>query len=167
MNCFFITPIGEEGSKTREAADDVFHGLVKPVCEKIGYNPIRADQLTSTAFIAQEIFEHLNNDEMVIADVTDHNPNVYLELGYRMRTYKPFVIIRNAETSNNRPFDIAGIRSFDYRLRVSSLEEFQRKLETFIQSNAANSENIRLGLDDVFSVRREPNGSISVNPRKL
>ena len=97
MNCFFITPIGEEGSKTREAADDVFHGLVKPVCEKIGYNPIRADQLTSTA----------------------------------------------------------------------SLEEFQRKLETFIQSNAANSENIRLGLDDVFSVRREPNGSISVNPRKL
>ena len=39
--CFIVTAIGESGTETRDRADEVFSYLIAPVCEELGYKPVR------------------------------------------------------------------------------------------------------------------------------
>ncbi len=58
--------------------------------------------------ITSQVIQRIVDDELVIADLTDRNPNVFYELAVRHAIRKPFVqIIRKSETI---PFDIAGTR---------------------------------------------------------
>ena len=82
--CFFVAPIGDEGTATRERSDDVRDYIVKPVVEACGYGePIRADQIGRQGIISTQIIEHLLVDDMVVADLTDSNANVLYELAIR------------------------------------------------------------------------------------
>ena len=50
----------------------------------------------------------------MIADLTEHNPNVFFEIGYRTKSQKPIIHLkRKGETI---PFDISAIRTFEYDL---------------------------------------------------
>ena len=36
--CFVVSPIGDENSDVRKNADQLFNYIIKPVCEKCGFN---------------------------------------------------------------------------------------------------------------------------------
>ena len=40
MQCFVISPIGEEGSEVRKRADKVYKYIISPVCEECGFEAI-------------------------------------------------------------------------------------------------------------------------------
>lgn len=48
--------------------------------------------------IHHTIINQLLNAELVIADLTDHNPNVLFELGIRLAKEKPVVLIKSKDT---------------------------------------------------------------------
>lgn len=125
--CFVISPIGDEGSEVRKRADQVFKYIIAPVCDETGFEPIRVDKLNQPDSITQTIIDHLMNSELVIADITGHNPNAFYEMGYRASTGKPIIHLKG---KNERiPFDIAGIRAFDYDLSdLDSVEEIKSRL---------------------------------------
>lgn len=54
--------------------------IIKPVCEKNGYEVIRADQLKTVDRIDHTIIEYLETAELVIADMTDHNAKLFTNL---------------------------------------------------------------------------------------
>lgn len=131
--CFFVSPIGQEGSDTRNRADKVFKYIVAPVCESCEVNPVRVDQLNQADAITQTIIDHLLNDELVIADMTEHNPNAFYEMGFRACTKKPMINIK--AKGEAIPFDIANIRAFDYDLTdLDSVEEVKTRLVQTIRS---------------------------------
>ena len=76
--CFFVTPIGDKGSKVRIHSDQVLRHLLKPVCSELDFDPIRVDKIAKTSVLTDDIFNHLKDDDLVIVDITDHNPNVFL-----------------------------------------------------------------------------------------
>ncbi len=103
--CFVIAPIGDEGSETRERSDQILKYVITPVAEECGYEtPIRADQISEPGIITSQVIERIMEDELVIADLTGHNPNVFYELALRHAIGKPVVqMIANDEKI---PFDL-------------------------------------------------------------
>ena len=158
MTCFVVSPIGEDGSPTRANADKLFKYIIKPVCEECGFDAIRVDQLNDANSITQTIINKLDHAELVIADLTEHNPNVFFEMGYRAQTQKPIIHLK---CKNERiPFDIAGIRAFDYDLGdLDSVEEIKSRLIKTIGALSFDTKSDQNNEDD--SDTKEMNGDIS------
>ncbi len=112
--CFVISPIGDAGTDIRKNADQLYQHIIMPVCEKCGFSTQGVDELNTSDSITQEIFDVLNEYELVIADLTGHNPNVFFEIGYRTKSQKPIIYLN----SKNEiiPFDVSTIRTFEYDL---------------------------------------------------
>ena len=131
--CFVVSPIGEEGSATRINADRLFKHIIKPVCEACSFEPIRVDKLNDANSITRTIIEYLEKSELVIADITELNPNVFYEMGYRARTQRPLIHLRRK--GENLPFDITTIRTLEYDLTdLDSVEEVKDRLSQTIES---------------------------------
>lgn len=131
--CFVVSPIGEEGSAIRSNADKLFKYILKPVCEKCDFEAIRVDQINDADSIMQTIIKHLEEADLVIADVSGCNPNVFYEIGYRARTKKPIIHLKTKE--ERLPFDINTIRTLEYDLTdLDSVEEIKRRLVKTIKS---------------------------------
>lgn len=131
--CFFVTPIGDDNSETRKNSDDVLEFLLQPVCEDLGFEVIRVDQINSVDKINETIINELRNSELVIVDMTFHNPNVFYEFGFRHALGKPLIpIIR--KDSSEIPFDVATLRTIFYSLEARPLEEAKNKLKDTIDA---------------------------------
>lgn len=130
--CFIVTAIGESGTPTRERADNVYKYLIAPVCEELGYKPVRVDHVNAVDNINATIINYLKTAPMVIADMTDHNPNAFYELGFRQALELPLVpIIR---VGGNLPFDVMTTRTVFYDTDVAKIEESKENLKAKIQS---------------------------------
>lgn len=112
--CFVVSPIGDAGTDIRKNADQLYQHIIKPVCEKCGFGAQRVDELNTSGSITQEILDALNEYELVIADLTGHNPNVFFEIGYRTKSQKPIIHLKRK--NEIIPFDVSTIRTFEYDL---------------------------------------------------
>ena len=74
---FIISPIGDPLSENRVRSDQVKKFIIDPIAEKMGYKTCRADGISQPGIITDQIIERLLNDELVVADLTDQNPNVF------------------------------------------------------------------------------------------
>lgn len=113
--CFFIGPIGDEKTPIRDWSDQVLKYIVTPVVRELEYdNPKRSDLIPRTGSISFEIMKRLVEDTLVIADLTDGNPNVFYELAIRHALQKPVVhLIRK---DDKIPFDVRDIRVIPVRI---------------------------------------------------
>ena len=139
--CFIVSAIGDEGTDIRKRADLLFKHILNPICEKCEFTAVRVDQINKADSITQTIIDYLNTAELVIADLTGHNPNAFYEIGYRASTRKPIVHMK--QKGEIIPFDIAAIRTLDYDLSdLDSVEELKSRLEQTINSfNFSNTED--------------------------
>lgn len=131
--CFVVSPIGDVGSEVRDKANKLFNHIVKPVCDACGFEAIRIDQLNDANSITQTIIERLETADLVIADVSGHNPNVFYEIGFRTRTNRPIIHLK--EKGELLPFDITTIRAYDYDLTdLDDVVQTKDRLKRTIQS---------------------------------
>ena len=93
--CFVVCPIGEDNSNTRNRSDKLLKHIIEPVCDKNNLKVIRVDTLNSSDSITNTIVEYLNTADLVIADLSDHNPNAFYEIGYRSALKKPIIHLKN------------------------------------------------------------------------
>ena len=112
--CFVVSPIGDAGTDIRKNADQLYQHIIKPVCEKCGFAAQRVDEFNTSNSITQEILDALNDYDLVIADLTGHNPNVFFEIGYRTKSQKPIIHLKRKDETI--PFDVSSIRKFEYDL---------------------------------------------------
>ncbi len=112
--CFVISPIGEGGSETRTRSDQILKHIITEPVSQLGYEVIRADKISEPGIITTQIIEYIVDAELVIADLTEHNPNVFYELAIRHAMRKPLVqIIRKGDII---PFDVAATRVIQFDL---------------------------------------------------
>src|SRR5215216_1934848 len=112
--CFVISPIGARGSAIRDRADKVLRYVIAPAVERCSYEPLRSDKISEPGMITRQIITQVIEAPMVVADLTDHNPNVFYELAIRHAYRKPVVkIIRSGDPI---PFDVGQSRTifFDH-----------------------------------------------------
>ena len=131
--CFVVCPIGETGSPTRKRSDQVFKFIIAPACETNGFEPTRSDKSYAVDKIDQTIITQLETADLVIADLSGHNPNAFFELGYRSALKKPLIHI--AAEGESLPFDVSAIRTIFYDLSdPDKLEECRNRLSETINT---------------------------------
>jgi ribosomal protein L7/L12 len=103
--CFVIGPIGKEGSQERKHADLLLNAVIKEVLQRdeFGYQVKRADEDADPGMIGDRVVSDIIQAELVVADLTDLNPNAFYELGIRHSTEKPTIHVAKAGTQ--LPFD--------------------------------------------------------------
>ena len=126
--CFIIMPFGEAGSKEEKRSLDVYRIMLKPAVESLGYVTTRADDFHHTGSITRDIIESLYNADIVIADLTGGNPNVFYELGVR-HTLKKSGTIPIIEKGHNLPFDISDYRAIFYSTDIAGAKDFEKDLQ--------------------------------------
>ncbi|MCC0807528.1 hypothetical protein FPV16_15035 [Methylobacterium sp. W2] len=106
--CFVVGPIGSSGSEIRKHSDMLLHLIIRHVLheENFGFEVRRADDDARPGMIGDRIIHDLINSQLVIADLTELNPNVFYELGIRHSTEKATIHI--AKTGTKLPFDNQG-----------------------------------------------------------
>jgi hypothetical protein len=131
--CFVIAPMGEPNSETRKRSDQVLKHVIKPAASECGYNAIRADEISEPGMITSQVIQHVVEDHLVIADLTDRNPNVFYELALRHAIKKPLVqLIRKGDTI---PFDVAGMRTVPVDHHdLDSVEESRKEIVAQIKA---------------------------------
>jgi hypothetical protein len=134
MQCFVIGPIGEAGSAIRAEADDFMKYIVTPVVahKDFGYDPpIRADNLNEPGRITSQIIKLLMDADLVIADLTGNNPNVYYELCLRHALGKP--VIHMASDGTTLSFDVRDNRTIFYTMHSRTAESARAELDKQIR----------------------------------
>jgi hypothetical protein len=107
--CFYITPIGSEGSDERRHADAIMNALVEPALRELGLRVVRADQIGKAGMITSQILEYIRRSKLAVADLSFLNPNVFYEVALRHACRLPVVqLIRKAD---RLPFDVGQVRT--------------------------------------------------------
>ncbi len=115
QTCFVISPIGDSDSETRKRSDKVLKHIITPSVELMGYNPVRADKISEPGIITTQIIQNIVESPLVIADLTERNPNVFYELALRHATKKPLIqMIKKGEAI---PFDVAATRIIHFDIQ--------------------------------------------------
>lgn len=129
--CFIITPIGDEGSNTREKAEGVIEAIA-PVLEDLYFEIFVPHRMPKPGSITKQILECILTHELVIANLTELNPNVMYELAVRHSTAKPVITIAEFETK--LPFDITTERTIFYTNDMRGVPKLQKELKSSITS---------------------------------
>lgn len=103
--CFVISPFGEP-------FDSYFSHIVKPALEECGLYAKRGDSLYRPSTIVDDIWQGIKDAKLLIAELTDRNPNVFYELGLAHAISKPVILI--AKSLDDVPFDLRSIRVLIY-----------------------------------------------------
>lgn len=142
--CFVVSPIGDENSDIRKNADQLFNHIIKPVCENCGFKAIRIDYENTPDSITQGILDCLDRYDLVIADMTGHNPNVFFEIGYRTAKGKPIIHLKRKR--EKIPFDVSSIRTFEYDLTdldivAETRERLEKAIGSFVYEDSIEDED--------------------------
>lgn len=91
-----------DGGKYDRRFDEVY----KPGIERAKLRPIRADLVLGTRPIIETIEGQISKADAILADISENNENVFLELGYALALNKASVIICDKEKRTQLPFDV-------------------------------------------------------------
>ena len=110
--------------------DQLYNDVIKQVCGEFRLNVIRADDIYHPGVIFQDILQGLDESNVVIADVTPPNPNVFFELGYSHALRKPVILL--AERGTELPFDVSGYRVIFYDNTIGGKNAVEADLRRYL-----------------------------------
>jgi hypothetical protein len=139
---FVAIPFKErEISRPRGFFEEVLNSLIVPAGSEAGFNVATANK-SGSDIIQATIINDLLDADLVVADLTEHNPNVLFELGVRMAEKKPVALIRAKGTTPI--FDVDNmLRVFEYdpNLWPSTIIDDAPNLQNHIKATWENREN--------------------------
>lgn len=107
-------------------AFDVVYDAIGKSCRAVNLKCARADKIWEDSTVIQDVFNLIYRSRIVIADLTDNNPNVLYEVGIAHTLGRQVVPIAQAPVT--RPFDIAHHRILGYLTNVEGLATMQEQL---------------------------------------
>lgn len=106
VQCFVMQPFAEPYG-------GYYTALFKPAVEQAGLVAIRADaDIFSTGKIMDQVWRGIHDADVLVAELTTRNPNVFYELGLAHALGKPVILV--AAREEDVPFDLKHIRVIYY-----------------------------------------------------
>jgi len=118
----------------------VYEKVFRPAIEKSSFNYVcRKSEIKNVSF-SEEIIKNLKNSDLVLADLTDYNPNVMWELGIRHTISTKTIMICQKEQIDNLPSDIRHFGVIGYGREITDAEEFKEEIEKMLSEINSNSD---------------------------
>ncbi len=106
--------------------DDVYQLGVKPACKNAGAYAERVDEQSFEGSITQRIYNQIAKADVIVADLTGRNPNVFYETGYAHALGKNVILI--TQNVDDIPFDLKDYPHIVYGGRIVDLiPELEKK----------------------------------------
>ena len=124
--CFILMPFDE---RFREVYD-----LIKTFIEdEMNLTCYRADDFFASEHIIESILRNIAQAEVILADLTDKNPNVFYELGiaHMIKDYKKVIIL--TQDISQVPFDLRQFRCIEYQQSISGSKNLKSNLKSAIE----------------------------------
>ncbi|MGA2308422.1 MAG: restriction endonuclease [Candidatus Bathyarchaeia archaeon] len=90
----------------------LYENHIRPVLENNGFKVMKSDDIYTPTVITDDIKTYIGSSDLVLADVTNKNPNVLYELGLAHAIGKETIIITQNE--EDIPSDFRHLRYFEY-----------------------------------------------------
>lgn len=153
--CFVLSPIKQEKSEMRKRADSFFKNIIVPVSKTYKFQPQRGDMIFEPGNIMGQVIRQIITAQIIVADLTDLNPNVFYELGISHIFRKKVILF--IHEGDPVPFDIVTDRYINYNLdNADSIKkckkQFSEHLKVCTNSNfAVGSSPINATIDILLS----------------
>ena len=142
--CFVLSPIGQKGSAERIAADKVYKHLIRKSLTP-DFEISRADESLNPGAISPTIIASILEADLVVADISGANPNVFYELAIAHGYNKPTVHLQRS--SEEIPFDVKDIRIVSYDIAdLDDVEEAQKLLKEYANFAMQNPDGMETPL---------------------
>jgi hypothetical protein len=130
--CFVISPIGDVGTEKHSKFKEVLEYVIKPGIKASGYNlqVLRADDIDRAGSFIKDILDSIYNSHVVIADLSEQNPNVFYELGVRHALSPRTILI--AQSIDDIPSDLREYRTIVYDTSAKGAADFSKRLKKFL-----------------------------------
>ncbi len=122
--CFVLMPFAPQYK-------EVYTEVYKPVCASNGLDCWRVDELARPGSITRDIVEGIVDAEVVIADLTSQNPNVFYELGIAHAVGNKTIM--TAQSLTDVPFDVRSYRVLLYEQTLTGCRKLAVDLGKAIQ----------------------------------
>jgi hypothetical protein len=156
---FVLMPFSED-------FDDIYQVGIKPACERAGAYAERVDEQVFQGSILQRIYNQISKADLVIADMTGRNPNVFYETGYAHALGRPVILL--AQSAADIPFDLKHYPHLIYNRRiVDLLPELERRVRVTLDAPASTSQRFARVLVDSTEIVNHPVVSKEVRGRKI
>ena len=108
--------------------NDVYLLGIRDVAERLGFVVERADDIEHSGSILEVIQDQIRQCDIIVADMSGRNPNVFYEIGYAQALGRPTVLLcRGGETV---PFDLQSINYIGYTSIVDLRDRLEKRLKS-------------------------------------
>jgi len=121
---FVIMPFKQEFSE--------IYGEICQICIDLNISCLRADEIFANRAIMENILERIAKAEVIIADLTEKNPNVYYEVGIAHSLRDEDNVILITQDIQTSPFDInhRSILIYDKRNLIKFKSDLKKRILT-------------------------------------
>lgn len=123
--CFIITPIGDDTDPIRRHIECIIDAALRPALED-KYDLVVAHRISEPGSITKQIITEIYSAKLVVANLTNRNPNVMYELALRHSLGKPVIMI--AEKGTPLPSDIVMERTIFYQNDARGVIELRESI---------------------------------------
>ena len=142
--CFVLMPFKPE-------MKEVYSEVYIPVCKKNELKCWRVDEISRPGSITKDIIEGILDADIVIADLTGRNANVFYELGIAHSTGNKTIM--TAQSREDVPFDIANYRVIFYSQSITGSKDLFNKLDEAIKELVTALDRTSNPLQEVIAAR--------------
>lgn len=112
--------------------NEVYSDVIKKLCEESRIDAVRADEIYGPGIIIKDVVDRIAKSQIVIADISPTNPNVYFEVGYALALGKPIILLAQRRGPEAPlPFDLSAFRVLFYDDSIGG----KLKLETGLRKH--------------------------------
>ena len=111
----------------------IYTEVINPVCDELNIECLRADEYNYPGSIIKDILDSIRDSDIIIADITPDNANVYFEVGYAYALGKNPVLLMDKEREK-LPFDISGFRIIMYNNTIEGAQYVKNLLTRFLKT---------------------------------
>jgi hypothetical protein len=112
---------------------DVYELGIKPACVKAGGDCQRVDEQLFLENILERIYGQIEEADVIVAEMTSRNPNVFYEVGYAHGLGKPVILL--TRSAKDIPFDLKHYPHVVYAGQIRTLKaELKKKIRWCIEN---------------------------------
>jgi hypothetical protein len=112
--------------------EELYSDVIEPLTKQFGLRPYRADQVYGPGSIMEDVIRGIETAQIVIAEITPINENVFYEVGYAHALKKPTILL--AEKDKKLPFDLSGFRCLFYENSIGGKRKVEEGLKKHLQA---------------------------------
>ena len=120
--CFVLMPFAEELTEVYEIIREAIQS------PELNFRCERADDIRGAGHIMESVLKGIGESEIVIADLTNRNPNVFYELGIAHMVKKVDKVILLIQDIGTMPFDLSPFRCIKYKQTITGARELKADL---------------------------------------